>query len=250
MNIINLLDTYIVKSELRDRTAHYPSDANTCRRQLFYKWTKVAPSNPMDASAIYKMQMGNAIHDLLFKLLKEAGLTISNEIAFKYKSPFLKYEISGRIDNVFIDADGIKYGIEIKSSYGKGIIELVKQKQPKREALIQVSLYLFCTDIKKFYIIYFGRDNAYRTQFEVTKDDDNKIYINNQLVAVDFYEVISKFKQIEEAVDSNKIPDRDYNVIIKDKQIKEKIQKDKIIYKSDWQCMYCVYKNECWKDKL
>ena len=37
---------------------------------------------------------------------------------------------------------------------------------------------------------------------------------------------------------------------IKDGEIKKQYQRDNIIYKSDWQCMYCGHRSLCWRDKL
>jgi hypothetical protein len=55
---------------------------------------------------------------------------------------------------------------------------------------------------------------------------------------------------LEVSVYAKTIPDREYQVAIKNGEIKDKFQKEKIEYKSDWQCRYCSYANNCWKEEL
>lgn len=97
------------------------------------------------------------------------------------------------------------------------------------------------SEIKRFYLIYFGRDNAYRTQFIVNQY--NKL-------EHDFNNLIQRFYNLEDYVSRNILPDREFKVAIKNGEIKDKFQKDKIEYKSEWQCKYCSYKDHCWKDEI
>ena len=241
MNLINQIDNYLIKKEYHKREAYYPSEVNKCIRQLYYRWTEQKESNPITAGALWKMRIGDAIHDMIHEYLLASGMEIVPEVSFK-KDIGLKYPLSGRIDDLFIDEDGELAGIEAKTSYGRGIIEIQKIGIPKREDWNQVTVYINCnSSIKRFYIIYFGRDNAYRTQFVIerskfTEDNANVLY--------------KKFAFLEEHTLNKSLPDREFQVAIKNGEIKDKFQKNKIEYKSDWQCRYCAFMNHCWKNEL
>ena len=238
MNLITEIDNYLLQEyEQKQRESYYPSEVSKCLRQLYYRWINEKQSNPIEAGAIWKMRMGDKAHDMIHEFLEKAGFDIMNEVSFK-KDVGLKYPISGRIDNVFIDEDGTLSGIEIKSSYGAGIKQLQKNKQAKQDDINQVIIYSGCTDIKRWYLIYFGRDNAYRTQFIIEPKFD------------DFLNLLERFKSLEQSLDAMEIPVRQYLVAIKNGEIKDKFQKNNIEYKTDWQCSYCSYRNLCWKEVI
>ena len=239
MNLIDQIDNYLIKKEYHKREAYYPSEVNKCIRQLYYKWTETKESNPITSGALWKMRIGNAIHDMIHEYLLASGMEIVPEVSFK-KNIGLKYPISGRIDDLFIDKDGELAGIEAKTSYGRGIVEIQKSNKPKQDDLNRVIVYMACNlEIKRFYIIYFGRDNAYRTQFIIERYDK---------LEDDFNKLIQRFDDLEEALKCKVIPFREFKVAIKNGEIKDKFQKDKIEYKSDWQCRYCQFMNYCWEN--
>ena len=183
--------------------------------------------------------------DLIFELtLKYASLPLNVNIGdiFSDGDIGLKYPLKGRIDDLFIDEDGELAGIEAKTSYGRGIVEIQKLNKPKQDDLNQVIVYMTCNpEIKRFYIVYFGRDNAYRTQFIIEQYDN---------LEHDFNNLIQRFYNLESYIDAKILPDREYQVAIKKGEIKKQFQKDKIIYKSMWCCMYCSYRRLCWKNQL
>jgi CRISPR/Cas system-associated exonuclease Cas4 (RecB family) len=237
MNLITAIDNYLLQEhEAKKRESYYPSEVSKCLRQLYYRWTNEKPSNPIEAGGIWKMRMGDAAHDMIHEFLEKAGFEIINEVSFK-KDIGLKYPISGRIDNVFIDEDGTLSGIEVKSSYGAGIKNIQKSGHAKKDDIDQVTIYSGCTDIKRWYLIYFGRDNAYRTQFVIDNPQG-------------FDELAFRFKLLEVAIELNTLPDREYLVAIKNGEIKDKFQKDNVEYKTSWRCNYCSYKDMCWQEVI
>jgi len=254
MNLIDKVDNLLLEKEGRKRTSHYPSDITACNRQLYYKWVSMPKSNPMEAGAIWKMEFGNAIHELFGKWLQGLNISVETEVPIKQQIGQLKYPISGRIDNIFIDPDtGDKCGIEVKTSFGRGIKQIQKLQQPKEEHLWQVAIYLNLTDdIKRFYLVYIGRDNSYRTQFEITEYDKThlKIMTGGRLWGYDFQTIILKLSQLENCIEEIILPDRSYQAAIKNGEIKGKFQYQNQQYKSDWQCVYCQWRNLCWASEL
>lgn len=248
MNLISKIDNYLLEEGRKERTSHYPSDINSCMRQLWYKWNNEPVSNPIEAGGYWKMKMGNAIHDLINEFLESAGFDIMNEISNKTKIGGLEHPISYRIDNIFMEDDQMAI-IEVKSSYGAGIKAIQKQGKPRDSDLAQVLLYMFLEDINKTYLIYIGRDNGYRTQFEI-EYKSGVIHIDGKKTLHSFVELIDRLKIVEEHLIADSIPEREYQVAIKNGEIKDKFQKDKIVYKTDWQCSYCQWMDLCWKPAL
>lgn len=248
MNIINSIDAYLLKREHRQRESHYPSDISDCMRKLYYKWTNEPESNPITASGLWKMEMGKAIHKQFNKWLEDAGFDVIDEIGGKKQIDGLRYPISYRVDNVIME-DGKEVGIEIKTKYGRGIVDIEKNRQPQENDINQVCFYIYLSGINKWYLIYVGRDNAYRTQFEISRYDW-EYNIDNNKINFAPNDLIEKLTWLEHYVEVKQLPGRDFNVIIKNGEIKKQIQKDKIVYKSDWQCNYCQWLDICWQDKL
>jgi len=245
MNLIDRIDNYLVEGERRERVSYYPSEVSKCLRQLYYKFTKEPETNPISPGGFWKMRMGDKIHDLIFEFLEKSGLEIVNEIGFK-EDIGLKYPISGRMDNLFIDEDDSLSGIEVKSTYGAGIRNIVKKGYPKEQDIEQILVYMGCTNVERFYLIYLGRDDGYRTQYIIERNN-GEIFCNNRKVHTDFGTLTKRFAVLEEAVTYREIPNREYLVAIKNGEIKSKFQKDKIEYKSDWQCLYCQFMIKCWE---
>ena len=250
MNICKLIDDYLLSEEQREIKSHHPSSITRCQRQLYYGWTKEPISDPIDAGAILKMKIGNSIHDIINEILVGTGHKVENEISFKYLLPGSEYPISGRLDNI-ITIDDKKVGIEVKTSFGKGILKIANNKAPDEEHLWQVMTYLYCTDINDFILLYVARDIAFKTAFDVTYKDE-AFYVNNDLymTEADFEEhIIMKLSALEENVKFKKVPERDYAVAIKNGEIKDMFQRNSMKYKSDWQCLYCKWTKSCWAEE-
>lgn len=251
LNLIDRIDKYLMEGGSRKRERHYPSDISACSRQLYYKWTSEKVSNPITAGAFWKMRSGDSLHQMIVQFLKDSGIELVPEVAARQRILGLKYEFSYRMDLLFIKPDTDKVcGIEIKTSYGRGIVAIQKDGMPKESDLLQVICYMHLENINEYYIIYFGRDNAYRTQFCVTSDEHGKYYVDGGLTGFSWQRVVEKLKYIEKAIDMKQLPDRDYQVAIKNGEIKDKFQKDKVVYKSDWQCNYCQWVNYCWQNEV
>jgi hypothetical protein len=256
MNLINEIDNYLIERDIKrrkTRESHYPSDINTCLRQLYYKWINEPVSDPIKPGALLKMSMGNKIHDLIYEYLEAANIEIINEISNKKSIEGLVHPISYRIDNIFIDPETNEMAIiEVKTSYGIGIRNVKKLNRPREGDLKQICLYMFLENIKKGYLLYIATDDGYRTQF-IINYDGRYFFCNFAGTKIIADNILDKFKALEKYNNPNRItiyPPRDYKVAIKNGEIKKKFQKDKVEYKSDWQCLYCQWCTLCWKDYI
>lgn len=252
MQILPSIKEFLLDNDPWDRSSHYASDITSCRRQLYYKWMDVEKSNPPTAGGRFKMKMGNkveeVVHDWLKWSVEKKEITIfTREVSYRAKPEPLDNPIGMRLDFIF-STGADTYGIEVKSKYGRGIVEIEKSGIPDDNNLAQVATYLEFTPITKVILIYFGRDNGYMTEFFVEKKSKNVFLLNGEEVYIDMDHYISRLRDVEDALELDEIPDRDFLVAIKNGEIKKKFQHNKVDYKTDWQCSYCDWKDKCWHE--
>lgn len=246
MNLLNKVDTFL---ELQDkkkldekiRTSHHPSGANKCMRQLYYEWTREPVSDYRKATDCWRMMVGTWIHKMFAELLKEMGLEVKDEIEIFHECPELEYPIHGYMDNVIV-IDGDTYGIELKSTFGRGIVNIQRSQKPREDDEIQSLIYLAFENLKGYFLDYLGRDSFYRTEFNLT--------LNDKQTEVFKAYIINRFKELEEHVRNKQLPPRQFFAIVSGGEFKEKVQRNKEEYKSDWQCLYCVYRSRCYEKEI
>lgn len=246
-DLFSEIDTFLLSRESRERRGHYASDIAACLRQLYYKWKAIPETNPIEPAGYWKMSMGEKIHTLVHEFLVEAGYDIINEVAGTYTHEKLSLPIHYRVDNLFIDQDGALAGLEVKTTYGAGMKML--GAQPKPEHLAQVAVYMHVAQIKRFYILYIARDSGWRKQY-LLEQKEQGLTINGLLVANPCETAFHRLAILEQHIKTDSEPDREFRAAIKNGLIKTKYQKEKVIYKSDWQCLYCRWRELCWQEEI
>lgn len=247
MNLLNEVDKFLEQEEKKKLDSvvldcHRPSGYSKCRRELYWMWTKYPVSNYPTATDIYRMSVGTWIHVGFAGVLKRMyGDRVREEIEFLVHPEGLKYPIVGHMDNV-INIDDEVIGVELKTSFGRGIVSIAKSGEPKEEHAEQAKIYLACNPIDRFKIPYLGRDSFYRTEFDIVMTLESKEKFMDK--------VIAKFKYIEDCIDTKTTPERDFHAVVKDGEIRDKIQHKTIEYKSDWQCLYCNYRDSCYAEEI
>ena len=261
MKFIDLLDKYLTTSwEMWQRKSHYASDANSCRRQLVYKWTMVPESDPPTAGNYLKMKFGGAAEWVVEECLKWA---VGKDIIKDYETQRrneqhiegLKYPVVMKMDFIITDNDGAQEILEIKSSFGRGIKEIQKNCRPKDDHLMQTFLYANYENLPAT-IAYVARDNGYRTEFELrlrdTKEGKKLVLDGKPLGTVEegVAWLVKRLAYVEDHLERKEIPPRDFVHAIKNGEMKDTFTHKKIPYKSDWHCVYCSWKTMCWKPML
>lgn len=277
-NLINLIEKAFSYGQGKKKDAHWASEITACPRQLVYRWAGVGESNPIDASGWWRIHLGNAIHSLCQdtlarieqdpEMLKEIGWPgyhIEAEVrSGKLAVEGLKFPISYRMDNLFVDDDGKLAIAEYKSTFGFGV-KAIKEEGPKDAALMQTIVYLVLSSmigapINRGYIMYVSRDNADRVLFILDVIEKKGFILSRMFPNGDLNEMRKipasvwdkakeKLRFVETCVENQTLPDRPYLVAIKNGEVKNKFTKDKIEYKSDWHCMYCSYLTKCWGER-
>lgn len=207
--IIDMINKQIeLERQDKERAGYfYVTDAAACKRKVFYDFKKGIPKTDVDTSVLRKFVQGNSIHEKLVTILEKTGVVTAKEIDI----PVNDYKIHGRID-ALLEINGEKIILEIKSIANYGFISL---KEPKREHVYQLQLYLFFFNIKKGFLLYESKDNQNLIQFEM------KLNINTVKRA------LKSILKIEEYIKNNEVPPRDF-------------------LKNSWQCKSCPYRDHCY----
>ena len=201
-----LIDKYYQdKMEDRDKKKFYISDAGKCPRQIFFKFKK-APSEKMEPRILRIFDQGNYVHLRLMRDLFSLGVAVASEINIPPEE-----DISGRADAIVRVNDEL-YVVDFKSINS---MILNRLKEPKKENLLQLQLYLHFFKIKKGILLYEGKDTSVIKEFLVEYDEDMAKGI------------LSDFKRLKINVKKDLIPKR-----LSD-------------YSSNWQCKYCQFKEIC-----
>jgi len=201
-----LIDKYYQdKMEDRDKKKFYISDAGKCPRQIFFKFKK-APAEKMEPRILRIFDQGNYVHLRLMRDLFSLGVAVASEINIPSKE-----DISGRADAI-VRVDDELYVVDFKSINS---MILNRLKEPKKENVLQLQLYLHFFKIKKGILLYEGKDTSVIKEFLVEYDEDMA------------NEILSDFKRLKINVKKDLIPKR-----LPD-------------YSTNWQCRYCQFKEIC-----
>lgn len=281
----DLIDSYILNppiKRLRPSVGHYPSDASvevtdangeqkvygSCLRNLWYKKKGYTPDTTNDASNLWKMDLGNATHELIVEKCKKAGFYIGDEVEFWDATN----KISGRVDLIIKHPLSKRViGIEIKSISGYHNVSKIikpaygKKPRPKTEHILQAAIYLdFFSknqNIHEWQVVYISREEGERNHFSVNFSDTGEILVDGDKTGLKPSMIYDRFKKLEEYLKSDSPPERDYEIQyslprllqmasnneLTDKQA-EQVRKGKLIEKGDGYCAFCPYSKTCWEN--
>lgn len=229
------------KLDNRNRNSHHPSSVNKCMRQMYYDWTDTNVSNYRTATDILKMDMGTWMHKMWANYLVGMGFNVKSEVEILAMPDDLKYPIHGFIDNL-IEIDGQYYITELKTVFGRGATSIKDSGNPREDDEVQVKVYESFSSVSGSIIDYLARDSFYRTEFRWVLTNKEKDDFKKWL--------IGKLQKLEALVDAKIEPKRDYQAIVFNGEIVKKKQVKCVIYNTDWQCSYCVYRNHCYRNEI
>jgi hypothetical protein len=229
------------KPEAQEDVTFAPSYISSCERQIYYKKTGQAVTNPISEAAYYKMAMGTCIHDYIQKLIENIDGAKLIECENLKNITIDGIEFNYRLDGI-LEINGKKYILEIKTTYGAGARYIEKDGE-KPDHKQQMYMYMNFENIENGILLYICKDSGFMIEF---------VYEGIKLRNGWFSEKIEQLKKLKSKIETKQIPDRQYQIRMKNVggEISENFTKDKVKYKSDWQCSYCQWKNECWKDAL
>lgn len=270
-----IIEKQIMIPRLRPSESHYPSSASieifehgektvkgACLRKAFWDRTSDEPVIP-DPTALWKMQSGDYISEMIVEYTKRKGIYIADEVAF-YD---VERNISGRVDLIYNHPIlKTKVGVEIKSVGGyqaKKNVLVGKNLKPKISHLLQTIIYLDFMEthlgITKFEIVYYARCDAARKVFAVTFGTNREAFVDGTPTGVTPQMIYDRFALLDSYLEKNELPPKDFELqypkeklvkmakmkLLTDKQ-SQTVLAGKRLQKGDPQCGYCPYQKKCW----
>jgi hypothetical protein len=257
--ILDQVVEHLINREKGKPKGHYPSSAYKCTRQQWYSWKEVPTSNPISAAGALRMFFGKAKHEGFTNILKEMQMDMIDEVNDTKHFDGLKYPIRYRVDHLRKDANIGIAGGEVKSTFGRGVVQIQETGKPRDHDIPQIVTYAKCSEIYGWNLIYFGTDTAYYTEFLCAYDpEDDAFHAVQQKngetythhIYPGFAEVYDRFKAVEIAIKLDNPPARPYQLCIKNGEAKTKFQHNRMEYKSHWFCSYCDWRDHCWAEYL
>lgn len=268
INTVQLVyDQFEIENEPRVRKErHYPSSLcatvngkfeGKCKRATYYSIKNVEASNPIEPVALFKMDMGNAIHDhvdsimnrALERVYKDEYEIIGKEVggaeeAFLWDVKGLKLPVSGRMDKL-VRIKGKNIVFEWKSTYMSGV-KSIQQHGAKLDHIMQGVAYLEQNvfPVDGLVLMYIARDTGYLYGFYVEKSGKKLAmhHMNSDkvdMVDLNWGMIKKELKAIEKHLKDGTVPDRCYEAFVNPKL-------NKLMVKSDWHCRYCGYRGLCY----
>jgi len=258
-----------------------------CLRALFYDFQKQVVTNPTESSGIRTMDIGNACEDMERDYYKSLGIFQSAHIRMFNKDYLISGEVDNLIweyEDILLPDGHLSgrvkiceprrlIGVEVKSFWGYyAEKEILVNGIPKWNHVLQALIYLdhYKPNIPYWLLVYLSRGGGVDTpngrmfgrQFKLQISKlTGEIFIDGMIVKeFKIEDVYGRFKKAQFLIENNKLPDRDYVYNYPKDLVELKYKKGEIgksaygdwqngnKYISDWQCSYCGYLYQCWKD--
>lgn len=267
-NVTNLILTTLERSNKEwTPKSHYPSSASFKYKDgtvvgpdiasQFLKWRGVAPSNPPDGRGIMIMRLGEGTHDQLGKILLNSGLKVMTEVSFKIVVPTLKYQVSGRADELLEMVQGELECLEVKSStddkmFGTKWIPGICDTGPKEDHLLQMICYFNgVPGLKRGRFLYQARDTGRMLEFVMERSGDSYAIDGKPVNELSWAGIVKRWEELESAVFSGIAPKPDYPAWINEStgEVMKIKTIDGVQHKSHWRTMYDNYRDAIWKDQ-
>lgn len=264
MDLIAKADAALVRDRAerarREPVNHTAWDIDKCVRQLYYKWTTAPVAPDYDPTFLWKGRFGEAIEQIFKDAISQSRVFHVPSEWSTFEHEKLRFPVRYQTDLEIVDHDDVIAVVDVKNGEGRELSEMKKNDgRPKQEHIEQLGFYMGARKRLRGYLVMIGRGPIYRTQqrFDLVPTSDpphvRLVGVNGDRewdTGVSFAAQIDKLARLEAHVAQEDIPDRPYVAAIKNGEIRRDYQSDNMIYKGDWQCQYCPYRAECWKEQL
>ena len=234
-----------------------------CMRRRWYKYHGY-PEPPEDLESLLRMTCGEWIAAGVTEVFKRLGLyegeeidVIDDEIGF-----------SGRIDLLLRDPKFTTEDIvELKTLFTYYSTKMCME-EAKLEHVLQTVLYLFFTrkagrDVTDAHLFYIAPSTGQVKIDSVNlAGDENGIYLNGKLQDYTIQDILDREVYWKEVKDLGAPPRREFELQYSKDKLKyladsgklsktdtTKFKKSGTLDKGDFQCRYCPFAEECWKDE-
>ena len=185
-DLLKTLDEYLnnKKSPPRERSYFYISEVGKSKKEIFES-IKNKKGFDFDAKTKRILDNGDYMHMRYYKYFAEMGILVAAEIDVSKDDLF-----HGRCDAIITDKEK-NYIVDLKSC---SQWTFQKLKEPQKEHVLQVMMYMYYSGIHNGMLLYECKDNQSIKIFEVKYDD---LIINK---------IISEFKILKENIANNIMP--------------------------------------------
>ena len=186
---------------------YYPSELPYCLRKQYFRFTipkKVAPEQTTFFG------VGLLFHHFIYDVLRASNqikvLNIEKQYSLKHPDELLSLLC---VPDAEIEVNQRKLVVEIKSTRSLGRI-----RQPLREHVLQVMVYLAVTEIENAVLLYLNKQTLETKEFPVSFESEDLIL------------VLDRAKRLHKA-------------------LKKKVLPPRCGPGQEWQCKECEYQTEC-----
>lgn len=192
---------------------YYPSTIGGCLRKNYYNFVLPPKPTPKDKQRIFAI--GNLFHWFITDILRRSPrfkhVNSERSVTIPYDDLESHFVLHGRADDIVVgEENGEKFVIEVKSAK-------FPPKIPQTAHILQLQFYLRAFNCQKGYLLYVQKDNGNLAFFEIRYDQPT------------YYEVINRSKTLHKCLLGKKLPEPEGRT-------------------SSWECNYCDWKEECWKE--
>jgi len=284
-NLIEATDQHMVrpKVHLPRNKYFYPSESSvrwidsnniprvsgSCLRASYYRVTGER-GLPTDPYSEWIFRLGKKVEEILVEEWKQMGIWVTNNAKFYDQD----HRVSGEIDVVLVEPDtNTLFGVECKSFYGYYATKEIcgsrnQAPRPKTAHLLQTLIY---TDLCKrhgildyFKLIYYARDSAKRSEFNIDIIEDNGLKRPTINGVMDYRftvdEIYDRFEELNTYINNNQLPPADFELRWDANKVQTFFDLGEVSKTAfqdfqknpeknpvgDWQCRYCAFKNHCW----
>ncbi len=244
-----------------------------CARAVYYRVKGVEETNPPTAMNQVLFLLGNQVESAITEAWKQMGIWENNSVKWMNRDK----NISGEYDVILREGDML-YGVECKSFYGyyankqllghwsgRGKAKYFVEGKPKDEHLMQAALYCDNTrgQLAGFKLFYISRDQCDMGEFNITVNEEGKIFINgreeNRFTMQNIYD---RYETLNHAIKNNLKPSRDFIMYPSEERVETLYARgdlSKTVYEAskkktnpvkvrDWHCGYCNFRDYCTRD--
>jgi hypothetical protein len=258
----------------------------TCLRRQWYASQDYEETGERNAEGTMKALAGNLWSQFLVDRIKEAGFWYGDETSF-YNA---ELNVSGRVDVIVAEeGTRHPVGVEIKTVgtfVSKGVIKptAAYPLAPKEDHVLQTMIYLYHyrNAIKKWVLLYMDRNTMEMAEHVVRLEEEDGYHypvISNEMGVKEWKhirveDIIRRWQELEIHIKNKTLPERDYELQYANskiaamyntgrltktdsKRIQRRVEagevddnKPPLLEKGDWQCRFCPFLQECYREEI
>lgn len=261
ISIIELIDQGLKLSREEDylgkeKTSFWASETETMAFDIYHRWMKTDPTNPMDEEKMMMLKMRKLTEDSVVHFLRKTGQVIdrlTNDERCYFEWGPHKVPISGYPD-VGLKYDEGEVVVEVKTYYGGKQHSEIRIGHVKTSYLKQLAIYLYHFKIKHGILLMINQGTGERFEYELYQKGSNKYHFicpDNE-VEINLEEV---FKRFEKIWVENILPKKEPEIEFKYKYDIESINWEEVpastiskarnnkLVLGDWQIKYSDFKD-------